>query len=265
MSYLLFTLGSVENLPSKSQIDKLGRRLAELTPPAERDLALLQEYRAAHTASLRKVVVGLKELGFDAVPRLKTPTTIIDKVIREKTRLSSMQDVAGVRVVVDGTLNEQDRALDSIRARYGGVVVDRREIPSYGYRAIHLIAVVEGFRVEIQIRTPLQNLWAQIMERLGDVIGRGVRYGDLPDEPNQRAVVDAMFEMADALAYHEGLHARVERVLSQMNELDRAGLDQADELARREREMVDLKEQLDAHELSMRAILEDVVARLERD
>jgi putative GTP pyrophosphokinase len=193
----------VEKLPSKSQIDELGKRLGHTAFPAAEDLALLQAYRAAHAPALRNVVSGLRELGFEAVPRLKTPTTIIDKVVREKTRLSAMQDIAGARVVVGGTTDEQDTAVRSIHDRFGGRIVDRRQVPSYGYRAVHLVAIVEGFSVEIQVRTRLQNLWAQVMERTGDIVGRGVRYGDLPDDPARRNAVNALLEMADAIASHE--------------------------------------------------------------
>ena len=231
----------------------------------EEDFAFLQAYRAAHDPSLRTAVSGLSDLGFAAAPRLKTPTTIIDKLVRERTRLSAMQDIAGVRVVVDGTLNEQDAAVLAIRHRFGGTVIDRRKAPSHGYRAVHVIVVIGDFRVEIQVRTRLQNLWAQVVERLGDLVGRGIRYGQLPEEPATRSAVEAVLDMADAIAHHEALLARVERVLSQIDALHRAKVTDAGELEGAQREMGDLKEQLDEHEESMRAILELVVARFERD
>jgi hypothetical protein len=40
-----------------------------------------------------------------------------------------------------------------------------------------------GIPVEIQIRTELQDSWAQIVERLGDQWGRGLRYGAGPEMP----------------------------------------------------------------------------------
>lgn len=206
----------------------------------------------------------MRHLGFDPAPRLKTPTTIIDKLIREKTRLSAMQDIAGVRVVVDGTLNQQDEAVQLALDRFGGTVVDRRSAPTHGYRAVHLITEVDGFRVEIQIRTLLQNLWAQITERVGDVVGRGVRYGVLPDNPARRSAVQALLQMADDLANHEALLARVERLLKEMDALDAAAVADVDEIARVEKEMGALKHQLDARELSFREILEALVAAFER-
>jgi hypothetical protein len=41
-----------------------------------------------------------------------------------------------------------------------------------------------GLPVEVQVRTPLQDLWAQITERLGDAWGRGLRYGAPIDNPD---------------------------------------------------------------------------------
>jgi hypothetical protein len=42
----------------------------------------------------------------------------------------------------------------------------------------------DGIPVEIQIRTKLQDTWAQITEKLGDAWGRGLRYGLGPDQPD---------------------------------------------------------------------------------
>lgn len=64
---------------------------------------------------------------------------------------------------------------------------DRRANPSWGNRAVHVIATVNGKPVEIQVRTKLQDLWAQAMEKLADVWGRGIRYGEAPEEPERDA------------------------------------------------------------------------------
>lgn len=48
-----------------------------------------------------------EELNLEASFRLKTNTTIIEKLRREKARLSSMRDIAGLRLVT-ASLEEQD-------------------------------------------------------------------------------------------------------------------------------------------------------------
>jgi hypothetical protein len=45
-----------------------------------------------------------------------------------------------------------------------------------------VIVTSRGAYAEIQVRTDLQALWAEIYERLGDILGRGIRYGEPPDD-----------------------------------------------------------------------------------
>ena len=56
-------------------------------------------------------------------------------------------------------------------------VVNRRQTPSHGYRAVHVIAKVEQKGIEIQIRTTLQQLWAELSEKLSDLIEPAIKYG----------------------------------------------------------------------------------------
>jgi ppGpp synthetase/RelA/SpoT-type nucleotidyltranferase len=109
----------------------------------------------------------------------------VDNLRREHIRLSQMQDIAGVRVVGELSLAEQDALVAAISAAFEGAkVVDRREKPSHGYRAMHVIVVIDARNVEIQVRTELQHLWAQYFELLADRFGRGIRYGQPPDNPD---------------------------------------------------------------------------------
>lgn len=85
---------------SKSQIDKLGERLRTSNEVSVDDLTLLQQVRAEHDAAMAVVADRLaSELGLEPGTRLKTVGTIVDKLRRERMRLSQMQDIAGVRVV----------------------------------------------------------------------------------------------------------------------------------------------------------------------
>jgi ppGpp synthetase/RelA/SpoT-type nucleotidyltranferase len=122
-----------------------------------------------------------QELGLTTTARLKTSNTIIEKLRRDKTRLAQMQDIAGVRIVKDMGIAEQDRLVKGIAELFPEhTIVDRRQKPNHGYRAVHVIARVDGMPVEIQVRTAVQSAWAQAIERLGDRIGRGIRYGEKP-------------------------------------------------------------------------------------
>lgn len=43
---------------------------------------------------------------------------------------------------------------------------------------MHLVADFEGHKVEVQLRTELQHLWAEISEKMADTIGSSIKYGN---------------------------------------------------------------------------------------
>jgi ppGpp synthetase/RelA/SpoT-type nucleotidyltranferase len=171
---------------SKSALDRLGARLAAEGQASDEDLDQLAEVLRVYQVVLDNVKIQLAGLGFAPTMRVKTIGTLIDKLRRERDMLMSrVQDLAGARIVV-ANVPDQDGARDGICAHFTAAghrcrVRDRREEPSYGYRAVHVIIQVEGIPVEIQIRTELQDSWAQIVERMADSWGRGIRYGEDPD------------------------------------------------------------------------------------
>ncbi len=168
---------------SKSQVHKLGERLAAKEPTKE-DLELLDQYRLSFGPAYEEVTQAItNELGLQLSGRpQKTTESIIAKIRRERTSLPRMQDIAGGRIVVE-TCSDQDDAARRIRERFpGSRVTDRRVEPSHGYRAVHVIVVVEGKSVEIQVRTRLQDGWAQLSEKLSDMFGIDVKYGGGPEQ-----------------------------------------------------------------------------------
>jgi ppGpp synthetase/RelA/SpoT-type nucleotidyltranferase len=168
---------------SKSQIDRLGDRLRQETV-TETDLRMLDDHRRSFRSAYVHVVDVIRSrFRFDVTGRLKTTRSIIDKLRRETIRLSQPQDIAGCRVVV-ADLVEQDRAVSSLREVLPDAsVVDRRSSPSYGYRAIHVIVTVTDRLVEIQVRTRLQHLWAELSEKCSDVFDDpAIKYGGGRDD-----------------------------------------------------------------------------------
>lgn len=130
---------------------------------------------------------------FDVSSRAKTIDTLREKLIRERhLKLNQVQDLSGVRVDFDGHLEEQTLFAEELATYFGGspraVLKDIRQDPHSGYRAVHVWLKVPAGRVEVQLRTRSQSAWANAYERLGDLLGRQIRYGDLGDGPARNAV-----------------------------------------------------------------------------
>lgn len=184
-------------LPSSGeQIKRLGERLASGGPISPEDDDLLEELTACHARSLelaRPRLDGLAEAvgtgPLHITARAKTTGTIIEKLRREhRMSLARMQDLAGFRLVGAFDFETQDRLYDEIAARFPADPrpskrLDRRAAHSHGYRALHAVVSFDGVNIEIQLRTVLQHIWANLMERLADRLGRQIRYGEPPTPP----------------------------------------------------------------------------------
>lgn len=81
-----------------------------------------------------------------------------------------------------GNVVDQEQFLASLLTDFpGALVIDRRENPSHGYRAVHIIAEISGKPIEIQLRTSLQHLWAEVSEKSSDVLDPTIKYGGGPE------------------------------------------------------------------------------------
>lgn len=181
---------------------------------------MLREVLTEHDGELETVVATLRTLrgrnGELLAPtqRVKTTATLIDKLVRDKTRLSSVHDIAGARVVVGETLDEQDEIVAAIVDQFPrSELVDRRADPRFGYRAVHVVVRSGICWAEIQVRTALQHQWAEAFERLADQVGRQIRYGGDPDSdlPFRTAseVVQLMKDLSAQVAEIENIRRTV--------------------------------------------------------
>ncbi|HYO45163.1 MAG TPA: RelA/SpoT domain-containing protein [Gemmatimonadota bacterium] len=204
---------------STSQVDRLGERLRGTEVLSEDDLALLQRFRAEHEAALIEVQARLERAipGVAQAARIKTIQTLHDKLRRQPTKLSRIQDIAGVRIVGDMDLASQDAMVASIAREFAKArVIDRRAHPTFGYRAVHIIVKVGRCSCEVQVRTIPQHLWAEIVERLADLWGRDIRYGGSPEQRGTR--------VGDLT--RQGLWELIRGVSDQMHALEEAAADQ---------------------------------------
>lgn len=133
---------------------------------------------------------------FEVTSRPKTIDTLREKLQRETAiPLQNVQDIAGVRFEAEMSIDEQDAVVNAICGLYGHdlatAVRDMRSTPHSGYRGVHLWLRLP-VRVEVQVRTHLQGLWANTYELAADILGREIRYEALPIDPNERAVVEML-------------------------------------------------------------------------
>ena len=143
---------------SNTKVDRLGDRLRS-GEIAEADLKLLDEYRLSFAPAYEAVVDVLRDaLHLEPTGRpAKSTSSIADKLRRESLRLRQMQDIAGCRVIVSDVV-KQDEAVTCLTKVFAEAsLVDRRETPSHGYRAVHVIVRQHGTPVEVQVRTEIEH------------------------------------------------------------------------------------------------------------
>lgn len=219
--------------------------------PSDEDLEL---YAAALDAFDQRTVWlrnAIDELDWDVVlgrpidlsvtGRTKTLGTLVDKLERQPDiKLPYIRDVAGVRVVGDLLLSEQDAIARHLLGVFGGAatsLVDRRAEPESGYRALHVVVQCHELPVEVQIRTDLQAMWADLYERQADLWGRQMRYGQ-PPPPDSEGVTERRVEVVRELhAMSLERIAPIEELRSNITELVRGigGFESDLVQARRER------------------------------
>jgi len=203
---------------SKSKVDKAGRLfanqlvnfakdpdllLAEATIEQTREaIAVVEWWRSEHAKPLSRVAANLRyyvtEEGKPIVAqRLKRVPTIAGKLLREPTmKLSRMADIGGVRAL----LPDQGAAYRVAgRLRKNWTITRFRDYVSEpkedGYRALHLINRNRGRLIEIQLRTPHQDAWANLIEILSRDAFPGLKFGQGPVE-----LREFLFDYAEILA-----------------------------------------------------------------
>lgn len=224
---------------TKSRVQRLGKRLARSAVPEPEALTELHELLAMYDDAMATVERILRDdLGIRASTRLKTTKSTLEKLLRQGGgSLPNIQDLAGARIVEDMTWLEQNALADRIAARFQSTgaraprIHDRRLQPTHGYRAVHVVVYLGTTPVEIQIRTMLQHEWANLFEKLADVVGRGIRYGEDPDDwafGIGRGVWDGL---KDDDSVSEGQRRLIDRWVNRFPALIRNMIDAANDLS----------------------------------
>jgi hypothetical protein len=214
---------------SKKQINRAGDLLCEYDDKSLdiyekldtyfRSLDLANQWRACHAYPINTFQATLRTnlLSYKGTPivaqRLKRMPTVIDKLKRHQhMKLTTMQDIGGVRGIVDDMTD-----LNKIVSKY----VNNKSFPHQliekydyvnnprdqdGYRSIHLVykysnlkkAEYDGLRVEMQLRTKLQHIWATAVETVGVFLKQSLktRQGD-EEWLNFFALVSSAFALTE--------------------------------------------------------------------
>jgi len=94
-----------------------------------------------------------------------------------------MEDIGGCRVLV---ASQTDVVGLVRRLKKNWTIVRHRDYVAEpkpdGYRAHHVVAEKMGRRIEIQLRTPTQDLWANTVEHHGRQLAHALKSGAGPDE-----------------------------------------------------------------------------------
>jgi ppGpp synthetase/RelA/SpoT-type nucleotidyltranferase len=247
---------------STNQLKKLGFCIRDDTPipealPPYDEVMVFYNELAADTQTKIAGLDWASLLG-DRIPevtsRPKTIDTLRQKLQRDRsTPLSSVQDIAGVRFEAEMTLDEQDAVVNAIAGYFDhdleACTRDLRADPHSGYRAVHLWLRLPG-RVEVQIRTHLQGQWANTYEAVADVLGRGIRYNEVPQDDTGKRLVESLHKLSkDGIGTLEDRRVRIRRAFDL---LDKLPLDPAEP---RYVELQDLDAQLDEFEDSVKESL----------
>lgn len=211
---------------SGKQIIKAGdmlRDVDQLTPEQrEWALSVLDNFRALHAmplnsfqATLRQRIDRLGITNFIVAQRIKRKPTILDKLHRfADMQLKRMHDIGGIRAILPSM-----KDLEALQKQYQdqSAKLTHKLVQEYdyistpktsGYRGVHLVFSYhtshpdkqdyEGLRIEMQLRTQLQHVWATAVEIFEAFMGENFK-----SSKGSQEWLDFFALAASAFAYKE--------------------------------------------------------------
>lgn len=207
---------------SKKKINKAGKELTKgdfFTNDYQEALDLANKWRACHAYPINTFQATLRQKiqNFSGDPlvaqRLKRMPTIIDKLNRfPNMQLTTMQDIAGIRAIV-----EKVSDVNLLLKEYNKKTFPHQLIEQYdyinsprdidGYRCHHLIykyqnsrnPAYDGLRIEMQFRTRLQHIWATAVETMGTFLGQALK-----SKQGDKEWLDFFAVVSSAFSFLEG-------------------------------------------------------------
>lgn len=191
---------------SKTQVNKAGSILKSKknhsTDEVYRAENILTYWRSIHAplittfqALLRTNITNKINKNSTIAQRLKRSPSIIQKLDRyPQMKLSTMQDIAGIRAIMTNVseVYKLRNELASKKTKHKFIEeYDYIKSPKQsGYRGIHLIFEYNnqkkiesnGLKIELQIRSSLQHIWATSVETMGTYLDTSLKSSQGPNE-----------------------------------------------------------------------------------
>ena len=196
-----------DEIVSKKELNRISKRIVENTDTIE-DLQKLSDFRAEHSKIIKSFVWSLRSIinnkkiklsnrnRIIISQRLKRLPSIIGKLKRfPELRLSRMQDLAGARIILPNIKDTEEVAnylknkvykqKDKNNFWFVREKNSLLEPKEDGYRSIHQIfkyqgkkeSQLEGYQIELQIRTRLQHQWATSVEIIDSIKQQSLKTG----------------------------------------------------------------------------------------
>lgn len=208
---------------SKTQINKAGKVIVTTNANSNEyrnSQELANRWRACHAYPINtfQATLRTKLKPFKGNPivaqRLKRMPTVIDKLKRHPNmQLTTMQDIGGIRAILED-VEDVNKLVEKyvLNKNFPHEFIEKYDYIDKprnddGYRSVHLVYKYknkanpdfDGLRVEIQIRTKLQHIWATAVETMGTFLGQALksRQGD-------QDWLDFFTLVSSAFAYIEG-------------------------------------------------------------
>ena len=227
---------------SPAEVRKAGEILSRsesiVTEESLNALRVVDNWRASHAYPLQVFYTHFKNRysTFVITQRIKRLPSIINKIHKLKNMdLSRMQDLGGCRIIYDTIENVYRIAQEYRLSRVSHVFANEKDYiqspKKSGYRCLHMVyryqsrspsrRCYNGMRIEIQIRTHLQHLWATGVEIISNATKENLKSVD-GDESMQRffALVSSLFALRENTPLVPDTPATESEIVEEIRELN---------------------------------------------
>src|SRR4030042_2063159 len=236
---------------NKNDLNRAGQILKDensLDEDVAKATEILNNWRAIHSYPLHIFQMTLKNISQRCnrsslvAQRLKRATSIINKLRRKyegrkpTMNLSQMQDIAGCRAIVRDV--ETAKKIYNDYYLKGNLKHKREGKKDYitfpkkdGYRSLHIIYEYKsdkgkkdynGLRIEVQIRSRLQHLWATAVETVDFFTRQAIKFNEgIPDWAEFFRLVSSAFAINEECPIVQGTTSDKKELYSQIKKKEK--------------------------------------------